>query len=333
MNFREKYMAGETDFDEIFDLTDQWNFSDDPRTLREFLGLTTEEEDVWISESDEALELLLKKEKNRKIFFTDLDGTLLNDKKEITPRNRKAVEQLLKAGHVIAISTGRALQSALIQAENLGLTEKNCYIICYNGAQIYDIERKKLLCRKTLPMECVRFAFDEAKKFGIDIQTYSDTHVIAEKDNPNIRRYAALQGLDYLITDDVTQALPCEPPKMLALDFDDSDRVLAFQHYFSERCDGKINLCLSDPALLELTPPEVSKGMAVRFLCEYLGIPLINSVAAGDAENDLSMIQAAHVGAAMCNGINTLKEHADYITEADNNHDGIAEILEKFVLG
>ena len=153
MNFREKYMAGETDFDEIFDLTDQWNFSDDPRTLREFLGLTTEEEDVWISESDEALELLLKKEKNRKIFFTDLDGTLLNDKKEITPRNRKAVEQLLKAGHVIAISTGRALQSALIQAENLGLTEKNCYIICYKGAQIYDNERKKLLCRKTLPME------------------------------------------------------------------------------------------------------------------------------------------------------------------------------------
>ena len=56
MTFRERFMNGETEFEEIFDLTDQWNFSDDLRTLREFLGLTAEEEDIWISDSDEALE-------------------------------------------------------------------------------------------------------------------------------------------------------------------------------------------------------------------------------------------------------------------------------------
>ncbi len=64
MAFREKYMRHEAAFDEIFDLTDEWNFSDDMRTLREFLGLTEEEEDVWISESDEALEALLEKERD-----------------------------------------------------------------------------------------------------------------------------------------------------------------------------------------------------------------------------------------------------------------------------
>ena len=82
MKFRERYLTGKADFEEIFDLTDQWNFSDEACTLREFLGLTAEEEDVWISESDEALQELMEKEKNRKIFFTDLDGTLLNDAKE-----------------------------------------------------------------------------------------------------------------------------------------------------------------------------------------------------------------------------------------------------------
>lgn len=63
MTFRERYMKHETDFEEIFTLTDKWNFSDETCTLREYLGLTAEEEDVWISESDEALELLLEQER------------------------------------------------------------------------------------------------------------------------------------------------------------------------------------------------------------------------------------------------------------------------------
>ncbi len=62
--FRERFMNGETEFDEIFDLTDEWNFSDTTVTLREYLGLTADEEDVWISESDEALEELMLKERN-----------------------------------------------------------------------------------------------------------------------------------------------------------------------------------------------------------------------------------------------------------------------------
>lgn len=65
MTFRERFMNYDAEFEEIFDLTDEWNFSDDLRTLREFLGLTAEEEDIWISESDEALEQFLKKEREQ----------------------------------------------------------------------------------------------------------------------------------------------------------------------------------------------------------------------------------------------------------------------------
>ena len=124
MTFREQYMKGELPFDAIFDYTDEWNYGGADCTLREYLGLTPEEEDVWVSESDEALETLLEKEKNRKIIFLDLDGTLLNDEKQFTPGNRKAVKQALRAGHQIVITTGRPLFSALAQAEDLGLTGK-----------------------------------------------------------------------------------------------------------------------------------------------------------------------------------------------------------------
>ena len=70
----------------------------------------------------------------------------------------------------------------------------------------------------------------------------------------------------------------------------------------------------------------------MKHLCEYLNIPIENSVAAGDEENDTTMLEVAGVGAAMANGIDITKNAADYITEHDNNHDGISEIIEKFIL-
>lgn len=63
MTFRERFMQYEAEFDEIFALTDQWNFSDETCTLREFLGLNAEEEDIWISDSDDALEQFMEKER------------------------------------------------------------------------------------------------------------------------------------------------------------------------------------------------------------------------------------------------------------------------------
>ena len=332
MTFRERYMAGDADFDEIFELTDQWNFGDDPCTLREFLGLTAEEEDIWISQSDEALEEYMEQEKKRKIFFTDLDGTLLNDQKEITEKNRKALDAIRRQGHIVVISTGRALPSALKQARRLKLMGKGCYIICYNGGQIYDTEHEKLIFQKAVPMELVRSAFDDARQFGIAIQTYTDTHVVTEQDNDSLHQYVRIQQLPYLVVDDVVKALEHEPAKVLALDYQNPGRVTEFRQYITPRYQGKLDIYLSHPALLELVSPRVNKGNAVRFLCQYLSIPIERSVAAGDAENDLTMIQAAHVGAVMCNGEQLLKDHADYITSADNNHDGVAEILERFIL-
>ena len=65
MTFRERFMKHEDEYDEIFDLTDQWNFSDETCTLREFLGLNAEEEDIWISESDDALEQFMEQERKK----------------------------------------------------------------------------------------------------------------------------------------------------------------------------------------------------------------------------------------------------------------------------
>ena len=78
---------------------------------------------------------------NRKILFLDLDGTLLNSRREISKGNRAALEKALTLGHRVVINTGRPLKSALIQNRRLGLTMDGCYLIAFNGGILYDSYR------------------------------------------------------------------------------------------------------------------------------------------------------------------------------------------------
>ena len=242
---------------------------------------------------------------NSKIFFTDLDGTLLNDRKEITPGNRAAISEALSAGHKIVIATGRPLASARIQAERLGLTGEGCYAITYNGGLIYDSFHRNVLLGTPVPKELLAPIFTRSHAMGIHIHTYSSTHILSEYETPELREYAATTLLPWTIVPSIEEVRDFIPYKMLA---------------FS--CD----------VLLEIVPAGVSKGFAVKWMCDYLGIPLANSVAAGDAQNDIPMLEAAHIGAVMANALPEIAAHGNYVTTADNNHDGVAEIIRKFIL-
>ena len=130
----------------------------------------------------------------------------------------------------------------------------------------------------------------------------------------------------------MTAFLKSEPVKVLVVNYENKEHLRDYLEKTADFADGKINRFFSSNEYLEHVAPGIDKGSAVRFLCEYTGIPLCNTIAAGDAENDISMIRAAHIGWAMRNAEEEVKQAADYITENDNNHDGVAEIIHKFVL-
>lgn len=269
---------------------------------------------------------------NTRILFTDLDGTLLNDKKEITPGNQKAINEALDAGHKVVVSTGRPLASGMIVAERAGLVKEGCYIIAFNGGQIYDPYHKKTIFGKTLPRELAKSVFREAVNRGLHIQSYSDTEVLVLEDSTEIRKYVQGTELPYRVVSDLEAAFPMDPYKILAISFDDRPKIEKFQREVLAPLAGTVRSFFSNDAYLEVVPEGISKGFAVKWMCEFLGIPLDNSVAAGDAENDVEMLEAAHVGAVMCNAFPGVTEHGDYVTENDNNHDGLAEIIRKFIL-
>lgn len=338
MTFKERFFRGEIPFDEIDRYTGHWNFSDETCTLAQYLGLNAEEEDVWISQSDEALERLLEKEKEAyascpvKILFTDLDGTLLDDQKQVSPANRDAIERALHAGHKIVLATGRALSSTLPIASGLGLDRDGCYIIAFNGGQIYDCHTGRFLLDRTLPLEYVARIFEEAAKAGIHCQTYEDEFLLSPCEDEEMIYYIGSTNSPCKIVEDIPGSLLKEPNKVLLIDLHDHQRLVDFRQHMQPYFEGRMDSMFSSTYYLEVVPRGVSKGNALHYLSNYLNIPMENTVAAGDSENDLPMILEAHIGAVLSNGLPSVKEQADYVTEKDNNHDGFAEIIDKFIL-
>ncbi len=269
---------------------------------------------------------------NTRILFTDLDGTLLCDDNTISRGNREAIDAALAAGHKIVAATGRPLPSARIQTERLGLNRSGCYAITYNGGLIYDLYRQETIYEKTVSIETALVLLKEASGRNLHIQTYSGTHVLSCHETPELQKYSAHALLPYKILHDPSAELRDAPHKLLAIDYNDHDRLLTYQSEVIEKYSDELTSFFSNDHFLEIVPRGIDKGFAVRWLCDFLGIPVERSVAAGDAQNDIAMLEAAHIGAVMCNAFPGIREHGNYVTEADNNHDGVAEIIRKFIL-
>lgn len=267
-----------------------------------------------------------------KALFLDLDGTLLNDRKEITPGNRAAIERALAAGHRVVITTGRPLVSAIEQARRLELTSPGCYLIAFNGGILYDMGARKVLFEETVPLDLVRAVYEEANRRELHIQTYDERRVLVEPrcDDDALRRYCANILMEYAVIPGV-DALTREPAKLLVIDFEHKEPLLSFRDWVLERYGERLDSFFSCEEYLEIIPRGLSKGSALLQLAGRLGIPREHTVSAGDAANDLSMLEAAGIGVAMCNGTDEAKAAADAVTTRDNNHDGIAEVIEKYL--
>ena len=102
-----------------------------------------------------------------KIFFTDMDDTLLNSEKQVTKENMDAISEALAAGHKIVFNTGRPLSGFLPILKELGLDREGCYAIAFNGGLIYDCAAQKTLHRRTIPLEYARVIFEKTQEAGL----------------------------------------------------------------------------------------------------------------------------------------------------------------------
>jgi len=269
----------------------------------------------------------------KKILFVDLDGTLLTDSKEITAENMEAIRKATSLGHAVVVTTGRPLASTQLQVEKLGLTTPGCYAITSNGALIYDANKKETIFYKGVHRDCIRAAFDEAYKFNIHPQTYSMTGVLCEHDTEEMKYYARRNVISYEVVEDVTKVLDFDPIKLLFIDLHDRTHLEEFRTYMAPWTrENHLDVFFSCDQYLEFLPEGINKGSGVRFISDYLNVSSENTLAAGDAENDITMLEAVHTPCVMKNAHPEMYAYGKYITERDNNHSGIAEIIERFML-
>lgn len=310
--------------------------SDFHGTAKPGLDLATGYGKLFIPE--EILTLLKKKHqdmkehpmqyKKTKILFTDLDGTLLDSQKQIGRYTREMLDAWSKAGHKLVLCSGRDINSVTSVKDYLHLSYPGMYLIGYNGGQILDCSTGKTIYRTALAPKQIAHIMSEAKRHGIHCHTYTDTHIIAPFDDEELHYYQRVIKTPVIFSEDAREVMDKGACKCIAIELHDKEKIETFRKSlipFAEK-EG-ITMIYSNPYYLEIFPSASGKGAAVKKLCEILSINPVLSVAAGDAQNDISMIEAAGMGIAMLNGSEDIKMAATVITAYDNDHDGLAHAL------
>ena len=266
--------------------------------------------------------------KKTKILFTDLDGTLLNSEKQIGDYTRKVLDLWAKAGHKLVLCSGRDINSVRSVKEYLNLNYPGMYLIGYNGGQIVDCETGKTIYQVSLTYDQILYVKEAAEKWGLHFHTYTDTNIISPSDDEALHYYQRVIKTPVIISEDVKEVKESGSCKCLIIELHDLEKSEAFRKSLLPWAEKEgITLLYSNPYYLEVFPSVSGKGASVKKLCELLSINPALSVAAGDAGNDISMIEEAGMGIAMANGSEDIKMAATTITAYDNDHDGLAHAL------
>jgi Cof subfamily protein (haloacid dehalogenase superfamily) len=275
-----------------------------------------------------------------KIVFCDLDETLVV-KNAVPESNRQAIEKLRKETNIkFVVTTGRpySLAEKIIKEIDLYDKEKE-YSICGSGSVIYENKNKKILYVKQLRRDLFQKLFDLGKKFdvfsffiGLEyFYLYKPTETEIQKRNFEKAKYKILDDnfdLEELLNgeDKIMRMVFCKE--------NDFNYLRSVQNEIEkiEEYKNDLDCFISSDQYLELNPKGVNKGVAVKWLCDYLNIKKENAMGIGDSDNDIDMIKNVGFGCAVCGAKENLKKIADYVCEKDYTDVAVKEIIDKFLL-
>ncbi|MBM7581559.1 Cof subfamily protein (haloacid dehalogenase superfamily) [Caldicoprobacter guelmensis] len=262
-----------------------------------------------------------------RLVAIDLDDSLLNDDLSISQENLEAVRCTIEKGVKVTIATGRMFKSALPYVQQLGI---NVPVITYQGALVVNALSRDVLLHCPVPLDLSREIVKESKKNNIHLQVYIDDEYYFEEHNKYSDLYFKVSGIPGKAVGSLDDFLVKEPTKLIMID--EPENILKWMEYYREKFSGKLQVTISKAHYLEFTNIEATKGNAVKYLAEMYGIKPEEVIAIGDSFNDIPMLTYAGLGVAMGNAPEIVKSHADYVTYS-NNENGVAYVLEKFVLG
>lgn len=263
----------------------------------------------------------------KNLLFTDMDGTLLHNDSTVSPAMRAALDRMTAAGHRLILSSGRPLPSILEVRQKERIAYPNMLILANNGALVYDCDAGRPILERRIRQEDIRHIVKEAESIGLHIHGYTAGEIVCRCRNAELEFYTRRIHMPLKLVSDIADSLPGGCCKLQAIHLTDRTVLEHFRERLLEYCGSRIQMIFSNDRYLEILPAEAGKGSALRFIADFLHAPLSHTFAAGDAENDISMLETAGTGIAMANAPEDVKKAAHIITQKTNDEDGLLEII------
>ncbi len=265
-----------------------------------------------------------------KVLVLDIDGTLTNSQKIITPKTKQLLCEVQELGVKLVLASGRPTPGITPLANELELENHGGFILPFNGARIIDCQSKKTIFEQVLPMEMIPLLYRSSQEYNVPIVTYNDCSIITEKsDDQYVNIEARINKMPVRQVDNFIETINFHVTKCLMVG--EGNYLSNVEKDMKARFGDRLNVYRSEPFFLEIMPQNIDKAYSLGKLSEYLGCTREEMIACGDGFNDLSMIRYAGLGVAMANAQPIVKESADFIT-LSNDEDGVAHVIEKFML-
>lgn len=263
-----------------------------------------------------------------KAIALDLDGTLTNHDKVITPRTYDALMRVQQQGVHIILASGRPTYGIEPIAECLKIDDHEGYVLSYNGGKIIDWKNKKELFANHLPDDTKPILYKYAKDNNHALLGYAGKEIITETpDDKYVKEESRINKMHIRKVDNLLDNIEPHPTKLL-MTGEPEDMIVA-ENEIRQLTGDRMDVFRSAPFFLELVPKGIDKALSLGRLLDIMNISPEELMSFGDGYNDISMIKYAGMGIAMDNAADEVKKAADYVT-LSNEDDGIAAAIDKF---
>ena len=245
--------------------------------------------------------------KSTKIVFVDLDGTLKNNNQKISIRNKEIIEKLFDIGILVVFTTGRPLNYTISLSKQFSASN---YVISSNGAEIYNYFNKKIIYNSIISNEVLIKLNELIKKYNLFFIANCLLKSYTNKDfgDPGKKIINSLEDIfDEKISQLIVESYDIESMKKFKKELINIPNIKISNKSRNPKDSNKI-------LFYDITNKDVSKGNAIKILCDYLKIDINKTMAIGDSDNDIEMLQVSNVKIAMSNATDNLKKVANFVT-------------------
>ena len=269
-----------------------------------------------------------------RIMFSDLDETLLVNH-HVPKVNQEAIFKAREKGLKFVPCTGRAFNMIPEILKEIGTYDQEGeYSLCFNGGLIVENKNNKILHFKGLEFDIAKKIFENARNLDVCVLVSTlDCCYIFHADENEIERKIAQKAKFEVIEDYNLNFLKDEKIAKILYEKRDMDFLKSLETKLPQSIKETCSVAFSSGRYMEMNTKGVDKGYGMRWLVNYLGYDMDETIGIGDNYNDVEMIKTAKLGCAVACANDDIKELAQYVTEKDYDEGAVSEVVEKFILG